>query len=78
LIQHVHFKDMTAAGEWTAMGAGVIDFPRIVTRLRDTGYDGWIMVEEESAEAETDPDAATAQNGVYLRQALLPLVQENI
>jgi inosose dehydratase len=78
LIQHVHFKDMTAAGEWTAMGAGVIDFPRIVTRLRDTGYGGWIMVEEESAEAETDPDAATAQNGVYLRQALLPLVQENI
>ena len=74
LIQHVHFKDMNAAGEWTAMGAGVIDFPRIVTRLRDTGYDGWIMVEEESAAAETDPDGATTQNGGYLRKVLLPLV----
>ena len=56
------------------MGAGVIDFPRIVTMLRDGGYDGWIMVEEESPQAEGDPDAATLQNGEYLRQTLLPLV----
>jgi inosose dehydratase len=76
LIRHVHFKDITAAGEWTAMGAGVIDFPRIVRRLKDTGYRGWIMIEEESAEAEVDPDGATLQNGVYLRQTLLPLAGE--
>ena len=56
------------------MGLGVIDFPRIVTRLRDTGYGGWIMIEEESVEAETDPDAATQKNGEYLRQTLLPMV----
>jgi inosose dehydratase len=74
LIRHVHFKDITAAGEWAAMGAGIIDFPRIVTRLRDTGYGGWIMIEEESVEAETDPDAATQKNGEYLRQTLLPMV----
>jgi inosose dehydratase len=74
LIRHVHFKDISAAGEWTAMGAGTIDFPRIVTRLRETGYDGWIMIEEESVEAEADPDAATTKNGDYLRKSLLPLV----
>jgi inosose dehydratase len=74
LIKHVHFKDITASGEWTAMGAGVIDFPQIVTMLRDGGYNGWIMVEEESPQAEVDPDAATLQNGEYLRHTLLPLV----
>jgi inosose dehydratase len=74
LIRHVHFKDITAAGEWTAMGAGVIDFPRIVRVLRDTGYGGWIMIEDESVEAETDPDAAMQKNGEYLQQTLLPLV----
>lgn len=58
LNKHVHFKDITASGEWTAMGAGVIDFPRIVTMLRDTGYAGWIMIEEESPDAEADPDSA--------------------
>ena len=27
LIKHVHFKDITTSGGWTAMGAGMIDFP---------------------------------------------------
>jgi inosose dehydratase len=74
-IVHVHFKDITATGEWAAMGAGVIDFPRVVTMLRDTGYTGWIMIEEESEAAEREPDVATLQNGAYLRQSLWPLVR---
>lgn len=75
LIRHVHFKDITAAGEWAAMGAGIIDFARLVGMLRAMDYAGWIMIEEESGAAERDPDAATMQNGCYLRDALLPLVQ---
>jgi len=74
LIKHVHFKDITASGGWTAMGAGIIDFPRIVTMLRDTDYAGWIMIEEESPEAEADPNTATTKNGEYLRRSLLPIV----
>lgn len=73
-VKHVHFKDIAASGQWAAMGDGIIDFPRIVTMLRDTGYEGWIMIEEESKAAESDPDAATLQNGDYLRELLLPLV----
>jgi inosose dehydratase len=74
-IVHVHFKDIAATGEWAAMGEGVIDFPRVVTMLRDTDYTGWIMVEEESKAAEAEPDAATIQNGTYLEQSLWPLVR---
>jgi inosose dehydratase len=74
LIKHIHFKDITASGGWTAMGAGIIDFPGIVTMLRDTGYDGWIMIEEESPEAEVDPNTATTKNGEYLRRSLLPIL----
>jgi inosose dehydratase len=74
LIQHVHFKDITGGGEWAAMGAGVIDFARIVSRLRDTDYTGWIMLEDESLGAETDPDAATLVSGQYLQRTLLPLL----
>ncbi len=75
LIRHVHFKDVTASGEWATMGAGAVDFPRIVTMLKETGYAGWVMVEEESRAAERDPDAATLQNGRYLQQALEPLLK---
>ena len=74
LIKHVHFKDITAAGGWAAMGAGIIDFPAIVTMLRDSAYRGWIMIEEESPEAEVDPNTATTNNGEYLRRSLIPIV----
>jgi len=74
LIKHIHFKDITASDGWTAMGAGIIDFPGIVATLRDTGYTGWIMIEEESPEAEVDPNTATTKNGEYLRRSLLPIV----
>jgi inosose dehydratase len=74
LIEHIHFKDITASGGWTAMGDGIIDFPGIVAMLRDTGYAGWIMIEEESPEAEVDPDTATTKNGEFLQRSLLPIV----
>ena len=56
------------------MGAGIIDFPGIVAMLKDTGYTGWIMIEEESPEAEVDPNTATIKNGEYLQRSLLPIV----
>ncbi|OMF26723.1 hypothetical protein BK133_19980 [Paenibacillus sp. FSL H8-0548] len=73
MIKHVHFKDMNADGSWTALGQGIIDHKGIVRFLNGTGYDGWIMVEEESKGAESDPDQVTLQNGIYIREALAPL-----
>ena len=66
LIRHVHFKDMDRSGKWIEMGRGWIDFPALVAILRKAGYGGWIMVEDESPLAETDPDAATLLNGKYI------------
>lgn len=74
LIKHVHLKDIDAAGEWAAMGEGITDFPRLMKMLQDAAYDGWVMIEEESANAEADPDGATLANGKYLAETLLPLV----
>jgi inosose dehydratase len=73
-VKHIHFKDITASNQWTAMGKGTIGFPQIVKILKDYGYDGWIMIEEESALAEIDPDKATIQNGEYIQRSLLPIV----
>lgn len=70
LIRHIHFKDITTQGDWTVMGKGVIDHLAIVRMLRDTGYDGWIMVEEESKRAESKPDEVTLENGQYVQERL--------
>lgn len=68
VIRHVHFKDMKANGTWAEMGQGGIDFAGIVRVLKDAGYDGWIMVEDESPRAESEPDAVTMANGDYIRE----------
>jgi inosose dehydratase len=74
LVNHVHYKDMGSDGEWAAMGDGVIDFPGITAYLRDSGYDGWIIVEDECRRAEEEPDQVTLEDGIYVRDQLLPIV----
>lgn len=73
LIAHVHYKDMTAAGEWARMGEGIIDFEGITTFLCDTGYQGWLVVEDESPEAEAEPDKVASLDGQYMKARLAPL-----
>lgn len=69
-IRHVHFKDMRADGVWAEMGEGNIDFAGIVAVLKEHGYHGWIMVEDESPRAEVEPDAVTRMNGKNLAACL--------
>jgi len=77
LIRHVHFKDWSAARGWHPMGEGEIDHPGLVRALRDSGYEGWIMIEEESAQAESEPDRVTRWNGEYARSELAPVAAGN-
>ena len=44
-VAHVHLKDVTAAGEWTRIGDGVVDFAGLLRYLRDKGYDGYLSFE---------------------------------
>jgi inosose dehydratase len=74
-VTHVHFKDMVAGGAWAAMGQGVIDFKGVVGYLRDTGYHGWIMVEDECPRAEVEPDPCAIYNGEYVRSQLVPILK---
>lgn len=67
-ICHVHFKDRAADGAWAVMGKGDIDYPAIVRYLKESGYGGWIMVEDESPEAEQDSDGVVLRDGTYMKQ----------
>ena len=68
IVQHVHFKDMTAEHVWATMGTGIIDFPSIVQFLKDTQYGGWIMTEDESPDAVNDSDSVVLADGAYMKQ----------
>ena len=57
---------MTADGEWVPLGKGICNFPAILTLLHSVNYEGWIVAEEESAEARQDGPAAIRNNRAYL------------
>lgn len=75
LINCIHFKDMYTDGRWAALGAGDIDFDAICNEIRDSGFEGWIIVEDECDEAITDPDSVTINAGKYMTDHLIPILQ---
>lgn len=74
IIKHVHFKDCSKYFEWKSMGNGDIDFPTIVQDLKDYGYKGWIMVEEETEETAVNPDKVIFDINDYVASNLKPIV----
>ncbi|MBY2911246.1 sugar phosphate isomerase/epimerase family protein [Rhizobium leguminosarum] len=68
-IRYVHLKDVDAGGIWAMLGEGVCDVPAVVSTVRDApNFIGWIVVEEESDHAGTDPAAAVRANRETLRR----------
>jgi len=74
IINHVHFKDMFADKKWAMMGEGIIDFEAIIRYLVETNYNSWLVIEDECAKAEVDPDAVTLEIGEYIKKKILPLL----
>jgi inosose dehydratase len=66
LIAHVHVKDVDPGGRWVGMGQGITPVSQLFTWLEETGYPGWVVIEEESDGARQDPAAAVAANRRYL------------
>jgi sugar phosphate isomerase/epimerase len=64
---HVHLKDANEAREWVGLGQGKCDFPGVMALLEQAGYRGWVVGEEESADARADGVAAIRTNRAYLR-----------
>lgn len=65
-VDHVHVKDLAADGSWAETGAGAVDILGVLEHLAARDYSGWVTFEDESAQAERDPDAATRNNGRYV------------
>ncbi|MFN3380734.1 MAG: sugar phosphate isomerase/epimerase family protein [Runella zeae] len=72
LINHVHYKDWDGAPEFALMGKGKVDFVSITQWLKDINYGGWIICEDEGAEALEDPDFVTLHDGRWITNELIP------
>lgn len=74
MVRCVIFKDVDAEGQWASIGNGIIDFVSITNYLKTTGYEGWIIVEDECKRAAEDPDSVAMEDGLYARKVLEPLI----
>jgi inosose dehydratase len=67
-IRHIHLKDVDSDKCWQPLGQGVCDIPAILQFLtKELKFSGWIIAEEESAQAAMDPVGAVTGNRQYLQ-----------
>ena len=68
-IHYVHLKDVDTKGAWAMLGDGSCDIPAIISVVRQAPhFNGWVVVEEESETAASDPAAAVRANLETLRR----------
>ena len=56
-----------AHGVFCELGTGSVDFPGCWPRSDDTGYDGWIVVEQDMLPGMGEPRESARRNRDYLR-----------
>ena len=54
-------------GLFCELGKGDVDFPGVLARLRELGYPGWIVVEQDVLPGMGSPKESAARNRSYLR-----------
>jgi inosose dehydratase len=65
-----YFKSV-GNGVFCELGKGAVDFPAIVTELRDQNYSGWIVVEQDVLPGMGNPKICAERNRNYLRSLSL-------
>ncbi len=68
-IRYIHLKDVDAQGTWAMLGEGSCDVPAVIAAVGQAPrFSGWIVVEEESEAAASDPAAAVRENRETMRR----------
>jgi len=62
-----HGLESTGHGVFCELGRGCVDFTGVLAALREVGYDGWIVVEQDILPGMGDPKASAGRNRDYLR-----------
>jgi inosose dehydratase len=60
------YDQAIGAGVFCELGRGCVEFPSIVARLRERGYDGWIVVEQDVLPGMGSPRESARRSREYL------------
>jgi len=65
-VNNVHLKDLSAGGAFCPVGTGTLALEAVLGKLRDWGYDQWVIVDDESQE--TSVQEAFELSAAFLRK----------
>jgi len=66
--QQWDYIQAVGSGVFCELGNGSVDFPAIAAALRRTGYDGWIVVEQDVLPSMGSPAESASRNRSFLRR----------
>jgi L-ribulose-5-phosphate 3-epimerase len=66
-VIHVHLKDVDDEGNWTKVGAGIIDYPGQLRALAEDGYVGVLSLETHYETADGGLEGATRESVAAIR-----------
>lgn len=61
------YQESVGHGVFCELGKGSVDFPAILSSLRSTGYNGWLVVEQDVLPSMGMPAESAARNRAYLK-----------
>lgn len=61
------YQQLIGQGVFSELGKGAVDFPAVLAALREIGYDGWIVVEQDVLPGMGSPRDSAARNRAYLQ-----------
>jgi inosose dehydratase len=61
------YQQSVRAGVFCELGRGSVDFAAVLALLRDAGYDGWLVVEQDVLPSMGTPLESARRNRTYLR-----------
>jgi inosose dehydratase len=61
------YQQSVRAGVFCELGHGAVDFPAVLSLLREIRYDGWLVVEQDVLPSMGTPLESAARNRNYLR-----------
>jgi sugar phosphate isomerase/epimerase len=70
-LVNVHLKDLSAEGRFCPVGTGTVDLGSVLDAVASVGYEGWLIVDEESRDLPTD-EAFRISRGYLEDRGLMP------
>ena len=60
------YQQAVESGVFCELGRGMVDFSSVIRRLRDSAFDGWLVVEQDVLPSMGSPAASARRNREYL------------